>query len=221
METCENDAENDNQGGHIRPCFCLKLICIETQIIAKFQIEQDEAAADYCEFLKQQRLLEEAREKEEKAIEELEESVRRAKNNKAYAEKGYLLAVEAWGEEVTSRVTKSAGTSYQTLVGQMDHHLRAFREFARIYVDDVVASRTFDEHYSHLHQVFAKMEEMNIGLSPSKSFMGFPSVQLLGRHVDALGMTSVDEKVKANYCGLGCGIDRSVMTLRAAPINPP
>ncbi|KAJ9227068.1 hypothetical protein DTO027B5_9095 [Paecilomyces variotii] len=54
-----------------------------------------ERGVDYCEFLTQQKLLEEARAKEEKAIRELEESVKRARDNRIYAEKGYSLAVEA------------------------------------------------------------------------------------------------------------------------------
>ena len=38
---------------------------------------------------------------------------------------------------------------------------------------------------------------LNITLEPSKSFLGYPNVQLLGHRVDALGMTTLDEKTKA------------------------
>ena len=38
---------------------------------------------------------------------------------------------------------------------------------------------------------------MNIHLSPRKSFLGYPSVHLLGQKVDALGLATAEEKLTA------------------------
>jgi hypothetical protein len=58
-------------------------------------------------------------------------------------------------------------------------------------------SRTLDEHERHLHAVFAKLKEFNICINPRKTYLGFPSIQYLGQKVDALGLSTPVEKIKA------------------------
>ncbi|KAI1005182.1 hypothetical protein K3495_g3037 [Podosphaera aphanis] len=73
----------------------------------------------------------------------------------------------------------------------MDTLLRKHRKFARTYIDDIVIfSKTFEEHIHHLQVVFSKLLEHNIHLSPRKWFLAYPSVDLLGQRVDALGLSS-------------------------------
>lgn len=80
----------------------------------------------------------------------------------------------------------------------IDTILRRQKAFARAYVDDIVIfSRTFKEHLRHLDEVFERLEEFDIVLSPKKSFIGFPSIQLLGQKVDAFGLATDKEKLKA------------------------
>ena len=38
---------------------------------------------------------------------------------------------------------------------------------------------------------------MGISIKPSKAFLGYPSVRLLGQHVDSLGLATADEKLQA------------------------
>ena len=79
---------------------------------------------------------------------------------------------------------------------KIDTILRVYRAFARAYVDDIVVfSQTLEEHLSHLHSVFQLLESYGISLSPKKSFLGYPTVALLGQKVDAFGLTtpSVDD----------------------------
>ena len=81
---------------------------------------------------------------------------------------------------------------------QTDKLLRPFRTFARAYVDDIVIfSKTLHEHIEHLRQVFQLFTEKRVSLAPSKSFIGYPSIQLLGQRVDSLGLTTSEEKVAA------------------------
>ncbi|RDL33672.1 uncharacterized protein BP5553_08040 [Venustampulla echinocandica] len=80
----------------------------------------------------------------------------------------------------------------------MDTLLRQSRSFARTYIDDIVIfSRTFKDHLQHLRAVFTKLAAHSIHLSAKKSFLAYPSVQLLGQRVDALGLATDQEKLRA------------------------
>ncbi len=80
----------------------------------------------------------------------------------------------------------------------IDRILRPFRKFCRAYVDDIVIfSASVEEHVEHLKQVFEALDKMNIHLAPRKSFLGYPSVHLLGQKVDALGLATAAEKLAA------------------------
>ena len=80
----------------------------------------------------------------------------------------------------------------------IDRILRPFRRFCRAYVDDIVIfSSSLEEHVKHLNLVFGALARMNIHLAPKKSFLGYPSVQLLGQKVDALGLATAEDKLAA------------------------
>ena len=81
---------------------------------------------------------------------------------------------------------------------QTDKLLRPYKDFAKAYVDDmVIYSRTLAEHLSHLRQIFELYRQRRISLSPTKSFLGYPSVVLLGQRVDSLGLSTSEEKIAA------------------------
>ena len=80
----------------------------------------------------------------------------------------------------------------------IDRILRPFRKFCRAYVDDIVIySSSLEEHLKHLNLVFSALANMNIHLSPKKSFLGYLSVHLLGQKVDALGLATAEDKLAA------------------------
>ena len=80
----------------------------------------------------------------------------------------------------------------------MDRKLSPFRAFCRAFIDDVIIfSKTLEEHVQHLHQIFSLFTELNIALNPKKSCVGFPSITLLGQHVDSFGMLTTAEKIAA------------------------
>ena len=71
-------------------------------------------------------------------------------------------------------------------------------KFARAFVDDVVIfSKSLEEHLEHLDCVFAAFDEMNLTLSGKKCFLGFPSIELLGQHVNRLGVSTSQQKLEA------------------------
>jgi hypothetical protein len=80
----------------------------------------------------------------------------------------------------------------------MDNLLREFREFCRIYIDDmIVSSMTLADHVEYLGRVLSKLENHNILLSLTKAYVGFPLVKLLGRRVNSLGLSTPEEKAAA------------------------
>ena len=51
------------------------------------------------------------------------------------------------------------------------------------------------EHLDHLRLIFSTLEKMNIHLSSRKSFLNYPSVQLLNQKIDILKLTTTKEKL--------------------------
>lgn len=81
---------------------------------------------------------------------------------------------------------------------QMDTLLRPHLHFTRAYVDDVVVfSKSLEDHLRHLDMIFSLFNCLQITLSPTKSFLGFPSTKFLGQHVDRFGLSTHDEKLRA------------------------
>ena len=63
----------------------------------------------------------------------------------------------------------------------------------------VIYSKTREEHEQHLRQVFELFVISGISVNPSKAFLGYPSVQLLGQKVDSLGLWTAEDKLKAIF----------------------
>ena len=67
--------------------------------------------------------------------------------------------------------------------------------FCRCSIDDIVIfSKSKEEHDEHPRTVFQALDEYGIALAPNKSFLGYPSVKLLGQKVDAFGLATDEEK---------------------------
>ena len=81
---------------------------------------------------------------------------------------------------------------------QTDQMLRTYREFSRAYMDDIIVfSKTLAEHVEHLRQIFQLFASRRVNLAPTKSFLGYPSIMLLGQRVDSLGLSTSAEKIAA------------------------
>ncbi|OQD70266.1 hypothetical protein PENDEC_c025G06138 [Penicillium decumbens] len=102
------------------------------------------------------------------------------------------------GQEVLLVVVIGNANSVAYVQRQMDNMLRLFREWCRAYVDDVVVvSDTFEEHLARLHTVFSTFADFNVCLDPKKAWIAFPTLTLLGKEIDSLGMTTKVDKLLA------------------------
>lgn len=101
------------------------------------------------------------------------------------------------GQELIHVLTMGYINSIQHVQRQMENIMRDF-PFVRVYIDDfIIYSNSLDDHEKHLRQVFKKLDTLRFSLAAKKSFLGYPSVTMLGQKVDALGLASTDERMKA------------------------
>jgi len=77
-----------------------------------------------------------------------------------------------------------------------DNILREFREFTRAYIDDIFTySITLDNHLKHLFELFRKLDSINFSLSLVKTYISYPSLNVLGYRVSSVGITIPQEKL--------------------------
>ena len=75
----------------------------------------------------------------------------------------------------------------------IDRTLEKHRSYCRAFIDNVIVfSNSYKDHCWHLHTCFSLFQEKNIGFSPKKSFIVYPSVELLGFYIDTLGIYSIE-----------------------------
>ena len=109
-----------------------------------------------------------------------------------------LTVISHRGQETFLCPAMGFRNSVQYVQRIMDLLLKPLTHFVRAYIDDIVVfSRSFASHLDHLQQVLAIVRKQNIHISAKKTFLSYPSVQLLGQKVDALGLATDTEKLKA------------------------
>ena len=75
---------------------------------------------------------------------------------------------------------------------------RILSEFGQIYIDDlIVFSVTFEDHLSHLRQVFERLRTSGLKMSPEKSSFGQNKIKFLGLFISREGVSTDPDKVKA------------------------
>jgi len=89
---------------------------------------------------------------------------------------------------------KNAAQAFQRL---MDTVLRGL-SFLFVYLDDIlIFSRSEKEHKAHLHQVFQRLREHGLVISPSKCMFGVSEIDFLGHHINKHGVYPMETKVQA------------------------
>ena len=80
----------------------------------------------------------------------------------------------------------------------MDRLLAQYTDYCRAFIDDIVIYfNSLEEYERYLRRIFKLFLSKNIAISPSKSFVGYPNVELLGFRVDGLGLSITADRVKA------------------------
>lgn len=114
------------------------------------------------------------------------------------ADRHCLTVVSHRGQESFNVAVMGYRNSASYVQRQINWILRSCRAFARTYIDDIVIFLTnFQLYQEHLQAVFSILRANNIAIKPTKAFIGYPSVQLLGQKVDSLGLATANDKLKA------------------------
>ena len=79
---------------------------------------------------------------------------------------------------------------------KIDNILRHIREWARTYVDDIVCGGLANL-LTKLCVFFDIFLRYNILIQLTKSYLNYPDVALLGQHINFLGLSTSEEKLKA------------------------
>ena len=80
---------------------------------------------------------------------------------------------------------------------QIDRLLRQHRNYARVYVNDIVVFfRIKKKHEKHLRVVFSMFKKNNISIKLIKTFIDYLSVSLLNQKIDSLDLVIAIEKLK-------------------------
>lgn len=80
----------------------------------------------------------------------------------------------------------------------MDQLLTPHAKYCRAFIDDIVIySDNLEDHKKHLRKIFKLFISKNIAISPSKSFVGYPNVELLGFRVDGFGLSNTADRIAA------------------------
>ena len=109
-----------------------------------------------------------------------------------------LTVVSHRGQETFNVPIMGCMNSIAYVQRQIDKILRPIKEFAQAYIDDIVCgSKSLPEHVSHLRRLFKLLVDYNIAIAPTKTFLGYPNINLLGRRVDSFGMATAEDKLKA------------------------
>lgn len=81
---------------------------------------------------------------------------------------------------------------------EIDNIFRDVRAWARAYVDDIICgAKSLPDLLDKLRVLFDIFFYYNISIKPTKSYLNYPDVALLGQRVNSLGLTTSEEKLKA------------------------
>ena len=109
-----------------------------------------------------------------------------------------LAVISHQGQEMFNVAVMSYHNSPSYVQQMIDQVLQPHQAYSKAYMDDIVIySKSLLEHVDHLKAIFQTLYELNIALKPTKLFIGYPSVQLLGQKVDMFSLSTVTEKLQA------------------------
>lgn len=74
--------------------------------------------------------------------------------------------------------------------------LYPYRDYAQAYIDDItIYSKSLDKHIDDLIRVYNVLNSKRVSLSLVKTFISFLSITLLSQRINALGLTTYEQKI--------------------------
>src|SRR6266566_3072364 len=63
----------------------------------------------------------------------------------------------------------------------------------------IIFSDIFNNHIKHLEDIFSLFREKNISINLEKSYIRYPTVELLRYYIDTLGIYSMEDQMQSFY----------------------
>lgn len=80
---------------------------------------------------------------------------------------------------------------------EINNILHRIRAWAWVYVDDIICgTKSLPNFLDKLQVLFEIFLRYNILIKPTKSFLNYPDIELLGQRVNSLELTTSDKKLK-------------------------
>lgn len=80
---------------------------------------------------------------------------------------------------------------------KIDNILQNVQSWIRAYVDNIVCrAKLLPNLFKKLQTLFEIFFHYNISIKPTKFFLNYPDVMLFGQHINSLGLTTLEKKLK-------------------------
>ena len=89
----------------------------------------------------------------------------------------------------------NAPTTFQSCMNRIFN--KQLRKYLLVFFDDLIYSRTWEEHLKHLNEVLSIMEEQSLFAKQSKCEFGMTEMLYLGHVVSKYGVQVHQEKIQA------------------------
>ena len=74
--------------------------------------------------------------------------------------------------------------------------LKIYNDYYRAFINDIIIFLDiFNDYIKHLKDIFSLFREKNININLKKSYIGYPTVELLGYYIDVLRIYSIEDRI--------------------------
>lgn len=81
---------------------------------------------------------------------------------------------------------------------EIDNSLRDIQAYAQAYINNIICdARSLPDLFNKLQILFEIFLHYNISIKPTKSYLNYPDIRLLGQQVNSLGLIISEKKLKA------------------------
>ncbi len=74
--------------------------------------------------------------------------------------------------------------------------LKTYNNYYRIFIDNIIIfSDIFNNYIEYLKDIFSLFREKNININLKKSYIKYPTIELLGYYIDTLKIYSIEDRM--------------------------